>query len=224
MSTLAPSLPAASARMRHGIRLCSATTSIPADIPAVSIAHYADYLCMLHQIVRASMPLMELAIRHCDPDNPVHRRLAAYLEEHLDEERGHAELLIEDLRVAGMAPADVLARAPLPAIVQLVGAQYYWIMHHSPLALLGYMGFLEGQPPTERAIAFWRETSGLPPAAFASLELHARADLEHRRELDRLVDNLALTADQLEIVTVSGMLSARLAGEAWDSLLRRWSA
>jgi pyrroloquinoline quinone (PQQ) biosynthesis protein C len=222
MSSISAPLPAASSRVRQAIRLCTASTAIPAGIPTVSTPHYADYLCMMHQIVRASMPLMELAIQHCDPENPAHSRLLAYLEEHLDEERGHAELLIEDLKVAGVAPAEVHARPPLPAIVQLVGAQYYWILHHSPLALLGYMGFLEGQPPTPHAIAFWRGATGLPDPAFASLELHARADLEHRCELDRLIDDLDLTAEQLEVISVSAMLSARLAGEAWDTLLQRW--
>ena len=43
--------------------------------------------------------------------------------------------------------AREIARPPAPAVAALVGAQYYWVLHHHPVALLGYIGLLEGYPP-----------------------------------------------------------------------------
>jgi hypothetical protein len=40
-------------------------------------------------------------------------------------------------------PAQTLSIRPSANVAALVGAQYYWILHHHPVALLGYMATLE---------------------------------------------------------------------------------
>ena len=37
---------------------------------------------------------------------------------------------------------------PPPSVAGLVGSQYYWILHHHPVAFLGYVALMEGYPPT----------------------------------------------------------------------------
>ncbi|SFM76124.1 iron-containing redox enzyme family protein [Rugamonas rubra] len=221
-----PSLPAAalpaSAALRAKIGACAYNTSLRHLGTAVGTPHYQDYLCLLHQIVRASIPLMELARSRCDLADPLEARLAQYFTGHIREEGGHADILLADLELAGLDAAQVLARTPAPALAEMVGAQYYWILHHSPLALLGYIAFLEGTPPSPGAIAYWATATGLPPAAFHSLRLHGDADPLHRRELDDFIDSLALDAAGTALVGLSAMQAARLAGDAWLAMTRQW--
>jgi hypothetical protein len=66
-----------------------------------------------------------------------------YLERHIEEERHHDEWTLDDLAAVGIEPAQTLAIRPTANVAALVGAQYYWILHHHPVALLGYMATLE---------------------------------------------------------------------------------
>ena len=43
---------------------------------------------------------------------------------------------------------SILTRPPSPTVAAAVGAQYYWILHYHPVALLGYVATLEGTLPT----------------------------------------------------------------------------
>jgi hypothetical protein len=188
----------------------------------ISVSHYVDYLCIMHQIIRASVPLMALAIEHCDQTNPVHRKLSIYLEKHVKEENGHPAIVLSDLRAAGIFKEDVLARSPHSSVVQMVGSQYYWILHHSPIALLGYIAFLEGSPPTAGFIEFWKSATDLPKEAFASLALHAVADLRHNVELYAFIDDLNLDKASEDLIGLSAMQTAKLAGATWTLMVERW--
>ncbi|MFB9240383.1 iron-containing redox enzyme family protein [Massilia antarctica] len=214
-------VPSASSQLRRKIHLCKADTPLDRD-DQVGIAHYRDYLCYLHQTIRASIPLMACAIERCSIDRPVELRLRAYLARHIEEEAGHAELLMDDLITTGLSREQVLSLPPGPAVTRMVGAQYYWILHHSPFALLGYIAFLEGTPPTAQALDFWKTATGLPPAAFCCLVLHAGADPRHWRELDCFIDSLPLPDSELALIGQSAMQTAQLAGDAWHALKQGW--
>src|SRR3954469_11408724 len=66
---------------------------------------YPRFLIQLHQIIRASVPLMEVA-RSCAADragaDPVCASLSPYLAEHIEEERDHDLWLLDDLEVCGV--------------------------------------------------------------------------------------------------------------------------
>ncbi len=119
------------------------------------LPRYRAYLCAMHAVIRASVPLMELALdrtrARAATGDPLAGPLAGYLEEHIREEEGHDAWLLEDLRAAGGSPEDALGPLPSPLIASLVGSQYYWIEHHHPVALLGYIAVLEGYAPAPRA-------------------------------------------------------------------------
>ena len=59
-------------------------------------------------------------------------------------------------RLLGFAREDVLKRIPPPSAAALAGAQYYWIRHVHPVALLGFIAVLEGTPPD---VAFFEATA-----------------------------------------------------------------
>ncbi|MEW1908745.1 iron-containing redox enzyme family protein [Kitasatospora sp. NPDC085895] len=166
---------------------------------------YTAYLRAMHAVVRASVPLMELAARRCaaaGPGDRVAGPLGAYLERHVEEERGHDDWLLEDLAAAGAAPD---AGPPPVAAARLVGPQYYWIEHVHPVALLGYMTVLEGHAPAPWLAGRLAARTGLPRAAFRTVHDHAVLDAGHRADLDALLDGLPLDVRQESAVTVSAL-------------------
>ena len=112
---------------------------------------WPEYLVLQHQIIRATVPLTEAALeraRELPEADPLREPLASYLDEHVDEELHHDDGLLDDLDSLGVSRADALGRFPSSKVATLVGAQYYWIHHHHPVAFLGYVALMEGYPPT----------------------------------------------------------------------------
>lgn len=172
---------------------------------------YPEYLFVSHCVIRASVPLMERALERARllSRDPVAAALADYLEGHIGEERGHDEWLLGDLEALGSARAAVLGRPPSPDVASLVGAQYYWIEHYHPVALLGYVVLLEGYPPRDREIDGLQARTGYPAEAFRTLRAHADLDPEHGRELDALVDALPLTPPLRTVLGLSAIASTQ---------------
>lgn len=171
---------------------------------------YPEYLVATHGVIRASVSLMERALeraRLAAPQDPAAAGLAAYLEHHVDEERGHDDWLLEDLVVLGRSREDVLALPPSASIAALVGAQYYWIEHYHPVALLGYIGLLEGYPPTIADVDALMARTGYEREAFRTLIRHAELDPLHRDDFDEMLDHLPLSPEQSAVIGLSGLYS-----------------
>ncbi len=167
-----------------------------------------DYLFCIHTIIRASVPVMAAALaraRERAADDPAAAALAAYLAQHVDEERGHDDWLLDDLEELGVSRESVWSRMPSPTVAALVGAQYYWIHHHHPIAVLGYIAVLEGTPPDESAIAQVIERTGLPARAFRTFIKHARLDPHHRDDLDAALRAMPLSPAQEALVAMSAL-------------------
>lgn len=169
---------------------------------------YPEYLVATHGVIRASVPLMERALERAQAtDDPAAAGLAEYLEHHVDEERGHDDWLLEDLQVLGRSRDEVLARPPSTSVAALVGAQYYWIEHHHPVALLGYIGLLEGYPPTIADVDALMTRTGYEREAFRTLIRHAELDPLHRDDFDEMLDRLPLSPEQSAVIGLSGLYS-----------------
>jgi hypothetical protein len=183
---------------------------------------YPEYLFTSHCVIRASVPLMEAAKARAEelaPADPVAASLAPYLEQHIPEELDHDEWLLEDLEVLGLDRADVLARPPSPTVAALVGAQYYWIFHYHPVALLGYIAVFEGYPPSPDMVDRLIATTGYSRDAFRTMIGHAELDPGHRDELDRLLDRLAPTREQSTVIGLSAMYSVDAFASAIDEVV-----
>jgi hypothetical protein len=191
--------------------LRAATAALWRQEPSGLRPRYVGYLYAMHALVRASVPLMERAARRCAelaPHDPVATPLARYLERHADEERGHDAWLLDDLAAAGGDPAAALDRLPSPVVADLAGSQYYWIEHHHPVALLGYIRVLEANAPAPWLADRLAARTGLPAAAFRTVREHAALDTGHLADLDELLDSLPLTAAQQVAVGVSALRTA----------------
>jgi hypothetical protein len=183
---------------------------------------YPEYLFTVHSIIRASVPLMETARRLAEDAalaDPVCAALAAYFETHIDEEADHDEWALDDLELLGHDRSIVLARLPSPTVAAAVGAQYYWILHYHPVALLGYIRVLEGYPPSPELVERLVEASGHPREAFRTLAAHAELDPGHTQELDELLDDLLLTPEQSAVLGLNAMQSIHLLTRALDEVV-----
>ncbi|MET9926221.1 MULTISPECIES: iron-containing redox enzyme family protein [unclassified Streptomyces] len=173
------------------------------------LPRYRTYLCAMHAVIRSSVPLMELALRRMAdrPGDPLSEPLTAYLAEHIVEEAGHDAWLLEDLRAAGADPQDALGPQPPRDVAALAGPQYYWIEHHHPVALLGYIAVLEGYAPAPGLTDRIARLTALPATALRTVREHAALDTDHLDELHALLDRLPLTRDQEAAVAVSALHS-----------------
>ena len=171
-------------------------------------ALFADYLYRIHTIIRASVPVMEaardVAAGRAEHD-PVCAALARYLTQHVPEERHHDDWLLDDLGVLGVSPTAVWSRQPSPTVAALVGAQYYWIHHHHPIAVLGYIAVLEGTPPDESLVHDVMRSTGLPADAFRTFIKHARLDPHHRDDLNEALDAMPLADAHMELITANAI-------------------
>jgi hypothetical protein len=203
--------PSASAHLRAKIALVSAPLAAALgrffneapDLRQALVVHGI----LIHQITRASGPLMEAALDVCRSrkGDSAAAELASYLERHIEEERHHDLWLLEDLGSVGVARTEVLSAAPPGAVAGMVGAQYYWIHHHDPIALIGYMLMLECNAPTPETIADLKRLSGLSERFFRTHRVHAELDPDHQSDLLDLAVSLPLSPPRRKLIDSSIM-------------------
>lgn len=182
---------------------------------------YPEFLFRNHSVIRSSVPLMKAAAEACEKmleRDPVAEGMLAYFRKHIPEETGHDDWVLDDLETLGYKREEILKRIPPPSAAALAGAQYYWIRHVHPVALLGFIAVLEGTPPD---VEFFEQTAdriGVPRRAFSNLLLHGKLDPQHRDDLDRTLDALPLTDEHHALMGVSAFqtvsLLTRVATEA----------
>ncbi len=167
---------------------------------------YPEFLFAMLGVMQASAPAMRLAADRCGKlhGDPLSDLLRNYYLEHAEEERGHEEWLLADLASLGICRDRALRRLPYSSVVALVGSQYYWIEHVHPVAYLGYLAVLE-QPAETTFLRETHERTGIPLASMSCHLNHAELDPDHVAEFDALLDNLPLTREQEELITVSAI-------------------
>jgi hypothetical protein len=187
---------------------------------------FPEYLVGIHCIIRTTVPLMDAAIERAEALSS-HDEVAAivrtYLEKHVEEERHHDDWLLDDLEVLGLDRRAVLRRVPTAAVAALAGSQYYWVLHYHPVALLGYLAFMEGSPPTPELIDDLRARTGHPHAAFRTLVKHGELDPGHSEEIDRVIDSLPLAREHETVLGLSAMSSAAYLTRALEEVLEVFS-
>lgn len=185
---------------------------------------YPEYLFTTHCMVRATVPLMEAALERSQAlasADPVAALMAPYLAKHIPEE-DHDYWVLEDLEALGYDRAEMLRRQPPPTVAAMVGCQYYWIFHHHPVALFGYMEIMEGYPPTVEQIDALVAATGYPRSAFRMLSRHVGLDLHHREELHEVLDSLPLSSTQSALVGLSALQSMQFGSRAIMEVVERY--
>ena len=179
------------------------------------------FLVLLHQIMRASVPLMHAAAvvsRERAAGDPLCAALADYYENHCDEEKDHDVWTLDDLEASGFDRAAVLDRLPPPNLAQMVGAQYYWLHHYHPVMLMGYIAVLEGSPPSTEHINDIVARTGHPEELFRTYRFHGEVDPHHLADLDRTIDTLPLGRREMGLIGISAAHTAAGLAECVDAI------
>jgi hypothetical protein len=113
-----------------------------------------------------------------------------------------------------------IVEAGLEDSAALVGAQYYWIQHEHPIALMGYMAVLEGNPPTRASIDELISRTGYKEQAFRTLIAHAENDPEHMNDLEQTLDRLPCSPAQTALVGLSAMHTVVALTQVFKEIVR----
>ena len=171
-----------------------AFVSIPiiADALAGRVTHrdYLEFLAAAYHHVRHTVPLLRLAAGHCrDEDAALLGALTAYIQE----ESGHEDWILDDIRALGGDAEAVAAGDGLLEVRVMVAYAYHLIERTSPYCLLGMVYVLEGMSvalahAAEKAI---RSSLGIEgDAGFSYLHSHGQLDQDHIAFLRRLLDKI----------------------------------
>jgi Iron-containing redox enzyme len=168
---------------------------------------------------------MEAALiraRETSPTDRVASGLTKYLEQHLLEETHGEEpggAVLDDLAALGTDATKLISESASSKIACLVGAQYYWIRHSHPVAVLGYLE-LEALHPRTAAVEELIERTGLPREGFRQLLLHAQLDVGHADELHDVIDVLPLDLSHEQLIGLSALHTISLVTELLLDVVR----
>ncbi|MBC7539632.1 MAG: iron-containing redox enzyme family protein [Bacteriovorax sp.] len=155
---------------------------------------YANYLAQTFYYVRHSTRLLALSAGRLDYENQQNLHLRFL--KHLGEEANHERLAINDLKNLGYTPKDY---PELNSTRFFYEGQYYKIEHKDPLALMGYILYLEVLaqnicPPLAKKL-----TGLYGKKAVSFLLVHGEEDPHHVEEAQKLLASLGPPA--IEIIT-----------------------
>jgi pyrroloquinoline quinone (PQQ) biosynthesis protein C len=175
----------------------------------VSRNEYLAFLGQAYHHVRFTVPLM-MACGARLPDRLGWLRSA--LVEYIEEEHGHEQWILDDIRAAGGDPEAAAARAPDPATRLMVAAVRDEIAHGKPVGFFGMVQVLEGTSTAlaTQAAERLQASLGLPDDAVRYLTSHGSLDIGHLAFFEGLVNRLE--ADDLAAVIDTARMVYRLYG------------
>lgn len=161
-------------------------------------ARFPEFLFHLYSAMRASVSLISAARDSAAAlagNDPLAAGVVDYFAGHAEDEREHANWLLDDMVALGADREKVCARTPPTSVAALIGTQYYWIHHVHPAVLLAYLVILEGDPMPADVLENHASAAGIPAEGLRTLVYHSKTDIEHAAQLYRLIDNLPLTPE-----------------------------
>ena len=184
---------------------------------------FPAFLMQIFCIMRGGLGLMSAALERSLSfrGDPVATNLASYLRTHIEEEKDHDLWLLDDICSLGYHERDVLETAPCSATVNLIGAQYFWMNHIHPVAVLGYLILMEGYAPLPGQLELIRARSGAPSTAFRCLKRHADDDPAHLADLNQTLDIMELTAEQARAVAMCSFAAIEYTAAMLEELVGR---
>ncbi|CAN7767915.1 iron-containing redox enzyme family protein [Variovorax sp. LjRoot290] len=182
----------------------------------VSRPSYLAFLREAYHHVRHTVPLL----RACKAALPARNDwLREPLDEYIDEEQGHDQWILDDIRAAGGDAEAVREGLPGHATEVMVAYAYDTIARRNPLGFFGMVHVLEGTSVSLALLAAEQiqQPLQLPDAAFSYLRSHGTLDQEHTAHFALLMDRIEDPQDQADIVHAARAFY-RLYGDVFRSL------
>ncbi|MFG6158873.1 AMP-binding protein [Halomonas sp. 1390] len=155
----------------------------------VSHEEYLAFLGQAYHHVRFTVPLM-MACGARLPERLGWLRSA--LVEYIEEEHGHEQWILDDIRAAGGDAEAAAAEKPAPATTLMVSHVRDVIEHGNPVGFFGMVQVLEGTSTAiaTRAAEGLQASLGLPDDAVRYLTSHGSLDIGHLAFFEGLVNRL----------------------------------
>src|SRR3990167_4092109 len=182
----------------------------------VSAASYVAFLGQAYHHVKHTVPLL-MACGARLPERLEWLREA--IAEYIEEEYGHQEWILGDIRACDGDAEAVRAGTPGLATELMVSYVYDRIARHNPASFFGMVQVLEGTSIAlaTQAAGIIQDKLQLPAQAFSYLTSHGSLDLEHIELLKTLMNRLDDAADQAAVVHTAKVVY-HLYGDIFRSL------
>ena len=156
----------------------------------MSIERYRRLLLELYPVVWHFNPICAAAASRL---SDAHREVRYHLYEHMQEEMGHEDWVMNDLGAVGVEPATVREHVPSPFTMALTGYNYWAADRRHPCSVLGMMYALEVIAsvyggPFASAVKESLLLDGERGISF--IGSHATMDAEHMAELRVVLNTL----------------------------------
>jgi pyrroloquinoline quinone (PQQ) biosynthesis protein C len=165
----------------------------------LSRAQYLAFLGQAYHHVRHTVPLLMACgsrlPRHCG-------WLQAAIAEYIEEEIGHEQWILDDVRASGGNDDKVRTSAPWIETEAMVAYAYHQIDRANPVGFFGMVLVLEGTSvavASQVADALQRALQ-LPRSAFTYLTSHGNLDQAHAAFFENLMNRVEDAADQQAIL------------------------
>lgn len=171
----------------------------------ISLDTYIAYLTEAYHHVKHTVPLMRAARVALRPDQTW---LIPALDEYIEEEEGHEEWILNDIRHAGGDAEAVRHGTPRAATQAMVDTAYRFIREENAAGFFGMVYVLEG---TSTAIATHgaeavRTSLNLPKTCFTYLTSHGSLDIQHMEFFRTLMNQVIDPRDQQAIITMANRI------------------
>ena len=182
----------------------------------VSPASYVAFLGQAYHHVKHTVPLL-MACGARLPERLEWLREA--IAEYIEEEYGHQEWILNDIRACGADAELVRVETPNLPTELMVSYVYDQINRCNPVSFFGMVNVLEGTSIAlaTQAAGIIKGELGLPPQAFSYLTSHGSLDIEHIAFYEKLMNRLDEPADKAAVVHTAKVVY-RLYGDMFRSL------
>jgi pyrroloquinoline quinone (PQQ) biosynthesis protein C len=165
----------------------------------LSLDSYLAFLAQAYHHVKHTTPLLMACGSRVPPEKEWLRDAMA---EYVEEEVGHQEWILNDIRACGGDPEQVRRARPDMAAEVMVAYAYHTVDRGNPVGFLGMVLVLEGTSVrvATAAAARLQQNLGLPPSAFSYLTSHGSLDVSHMDFYRKLVNRLEAPADREQVI------------------------
>ncbi len=165
----------------------------------VTRSHYLNFLARAFHHVKHTVPLLMA----CGARLPDHQEwLRSAVAHYIEEEIGHHEWILNDIKAAG-GDADAVRRSQPDFDTDLMVAYAYdQVMRRNPVGFFGMVYVLEGTSVSlaTNVAGVLQEALKLPSSAFSYLASHGALDITHLGDFEKLVNQFDQQDDRDAVV------------------------
>jgi len=165
----------------------------------VTLDQYIAFLTQAYHHVKHTSPLL-MTCGGRVPES--HEWIRTALAHYIEEEIGHQEWILNDIRVCGGDAEAVRHGKPNMHTELMVAYAYDTIMRNNPCGFFGMVFVLEGTSIqlATHAAGVMQKSLNLPNGAFSYLTSHGSLDLEHIDFFQSVVNKLELDVDKQAVI------------------------